>query len=42
VPFNLIERKVTSVPTGLAADKRLDDLMASQQQQVATSGKPKS
>jgi hypothetical protein len=40
--FNHVNKTVVSIPTGPAADKRLDDLLASQRDQIATSGRPSS
>jgi hypothetical protein len=40
VVFSHVQKTVTMVPTGPAADKRLDELLASQREQVSTSGRP--
>ena len=39
--FDHIRKSVHSLTTGPAADKRLQELMASQRAQVVTSGRPK-
>jgi hypothetical protein len=38
--FSHIKKTVATIPTGPAADKRLDEVLASQRKQVATSGRP--
>jgi hypothetical protein len=40
IVFDHVKKQVVSVPTGRTADKRLDDVLASQRDQVATSGRP--
>jgi hypothetical protein len=40
IVFDHIHKKVASVPTGPVADKKLEDVLASQRKQVATSGRP--
>lgn len=40
IVFDHITKSVGVVQTGPGADKRLDDVLASQQEQVATSGRP--
>jgi hypothetical protein len=40
IVFSHVQKTVMTVPTGPAADKRLDELLASQREQVATSGRP--
>jgi hypothetical protein len=40
IVFDHIRKTVATVPTGPAADKRLAELLESQRNQVATSGRP--
>jgi hypothetical protein len=40
--FDHITKTVVTLPTGPAADKRLDEVLASQRKQLATSGRPAS
>jgi hypothetical protein len=40
IVFDHIKKTVVSIPTGPAADKRLAEVLASQRDQVATSGRP--
>jgi hypothetical protein len=42
IVFDHINKMVITVPTGPTADKRLDEVLASQRKQVATSGRPAS
>jgi hypothetical protein len=39
--FDHRTKTVTTVPTGPASDKRLDEVLASQRAQIATSGRPR-
>jgi hypothetical protein len=39
--FDHIGKQVVAVPTGPSADPRLDEVLAAQREQVATSGRPK-
>jgi thiamine biosynthesis lipoprotein ApbE len=41
VLFDHIRKTVVSIQTGPAADKRLAEIVAEQNKQVATSGRPK-
>ena len=38
--FDHINKKVTTIPTGPGADKRIAEIVAAQRDQVATSGRP--
>jgi hypothetical protein len=38
--FDHIKHIVATIPTGPAADKRLAELLASQREQISTSGRP--
>jgi hypothetical protein len=40
IVFDHINKRFVLLPTGRGADKRLDALIASQREQVATSGRP--
>lgn len=40
IVFDHVNKQVVTVPTGRRADKRLDDIIASQRDQIATSGRP--
>jgi hypothetical protein len=40
IVFDHINQQFVLLPTGRGADKRLDALIASQREQVATSGRP--
>lgn len=42
IVFDHIHKAFVTIPTGPVADKRLDELLASQRKQVATSGRPAS
>jgi hypothetical protein len=41
IVFDHIRKMVVAVPTGPVADKKLAELLASQRNQLATSGRPK-
>jgi hypothetical protein len=41
VIFDHLSKTVATVQTGPQPDKRVDELLAAQQQQVATSGRPR-
>jgi hypothetical protein len=42
IVFDHIKKITFAVPTGPNADRRLDELLASQRKQLATSGRPAS
>ena len=40
IVFDHVHKAFATIPTGPLADKRLADVIASQQKQIATSGRP--
>jgi len=42
IVFSHIKKTVVTIPTGSAADKRLDEVLAWQRKQCTTSGRPTS